>query len=225
MLLEKCFTGIEKMDFAAFSSVVEKISSDMFLFVKDFLISQILIFLLKKKPFSNKTLEEFSNGKTASNNLKVNYGSGSNNTNRLIASPNLQSKFSPSVTISKSPSMTKRMSSAVENDSKNLLNKFALNSKGPDSKAVLSKYAGGSSTAVKEEETKDVDEGVGSRNIPVNRKNRNNLKNIEELPKNNLQITVTSKTQYNDLPITGAVKQTKKTSVDVKLDDPEMQKK
>jgi hypothetical protein len=184
-----------------------------------------LIFLLEKKPFSKKTLEEFG-GKTTitttnTNTLKVNYSSNSNQ-NRLIASPNLQSKFSPSVTISKSPSMTKRFSTTVESDSKAFLNKLAANQKIADSKSILNKYAGAGG---KEEESKDVDENVGARNIPVNRKNRNNLKNIEEMPKNNLQVTVTSKSQYTDLPITGALKQSKKTTVDVKNDDSEQPRK
>ena len=173
--------------------------------------------MLEKKPFSKKTLLEFDNGKLSVNsNLKVNYSSNSN-PNRLIASPNLMSKFSPSVTISKSPSMTKRSSAMVESvESKNLLNKFALN-KQTDSKNIMNKYAGVSQK--NEEESKDVDENVNARNIPVNRKNKNNLKNIEELPKNNISITVTNKIQYTDLPITGAVKQGKKANVDIKLDD------
>lgn len=33
-LLEKCFYGIDKMDFSCFSSVIEKVSSDIFLFVR-----------------------------------------------------------------------------------------------------------------------------------------------------------------------------------------------
>ena len=32
-LLEKCFTGIEKMDFNVFNAIVEKVSSDIVLFV------------------------------------------------------------------------------------------------------------------------------------------------------------------------------------------------
>lgn len=118
--------------------------------------------------------------------------------------------------------MTKRFSTTVESDSKALLNKFALNSnnKGVDSKSILGKYAG----TVKEEETKDVDENVGARNIPVNRKNRNNLKNIEEMPRNNLQITVTSKQQYTDLPITGANKQSKKAGVELRSEDGEQRR-
>lgn len=33
ILLEKCFSGIDKMDFTCFSNVIEKVSSDIFLFV------------------------------------------------------------------------------------------------------------------------------------------------------------------------------------------------
>lgn len=113
--------------------------------------------------------------------------------------------------------MSKRNTTVTENESKSLLNKFALNKSGVDSKGILNKYTGGGS---KEEENKDVDENVGARNIPVNRKNRNNLKNIEEIPKNNLQVTVT-KPNYNDLPITGALKQSKKKTVDFKIDNSE----
>jgi len=89
-----------------------------------------------------------------------------------------------------------------------------------DSKSILNKYTGG---AKHEEDSKDVDENVNAKNIPVNRKNRNNLKNIEEMPKNNLGITV--KSQYNDLPITGAVKQSKKANVDVKMEDASVKKR
>jgi len=35
LLLEKCFTGIERMDFSVFTNIVEKVSSDIFLFVID----------------------------------------------------------------------------------------------------------------------------------------------------------------------------------------------
>jgi hypothetical protein len=108
--------------------------------------------------------------------------------------------------------MSKRNISTTENESKSLLNKFALNKSGADGKGIKN-----NGTATKEEEVKDVDENVGARNIPVNRKNRNNLKNIEEVPKTNLQITV-PKTNYNDLPITGALKQTKKKTIDFKVD-------
>lgn len=118
--------------------------------------------------------------------------------------------------------MLKRYSS--ENDSKSLLNKFSLN-KASDSQSILNKYAGGSGQNTKEEEFKDMDENAGSRNIPVNRNNRNNLKNIEEMPNKSLNITVTSKTQYTDLPITGALKQSKKTLLDMKLEDSGQQKK
>lgn len=115
--------------------------------------------------------------------------------------------------------MSKRnVALGADNDSKNLLNKFALNKPGVDSKGILSKYAGGAGGA-KDEEIKDVDENVGARNIPVNRKNRNNLKNIEEIPKGNVQITVNTKSQYNDLPIMAAIKQTKRKSSDFKMEE------
>ena len=163
--------------------------------------------MLEKKPFSKNTLEEFKTGKPT-NNLKVK----SSASNRLIASPNMQSKFSPSVTICKSPSMSMRSTKFNDNDSKALLNKFALNKPNPDSAGILNKYSGASTSQTqKEEDIKDTDENSSARNIPVNRKNRNNLKNIEELPKIN-KVNINSKSEYSDLPITGALKQTRRTS-------------
>lgn len=47
---------------------------------------------------------------------------------------------------------------------------------------------------------------VEDKNVPV-RKNRNLLKNLEDLPSNKLNIISTNKTNYNDLPITLAKKQ------------------
>jgi hypothetical protein len=86
-----------------------------------------------------------------------------------------------------------------------ILNKFSKN-KPVDSKNVLSKYAMNAhkpETEVIEEvkETKAED-----KNIPV-RKNRNVLKNIEDLPTNKINIISTTKPNYNDLPITPAKKQ------------------
>jgi len=168
-------------------------------------------------------LNEFDGGKSVSNdNNKLKLGYGSNqNTTHLIASPNLASKFSPSVTISKSPSMTKRQSLAEQgNPSKDLLNKYGMNKKQEDSKNFLNKFTGGGGK--QDDESKDVDENANAKSIPVNRKNRNNLKNMEEMPKN----TFGNKSQFTDLPITGAVKQSKKPALDVKMEDAEhIQKK
>lgn len=110
--------------------------------------------------------------------------------------------------------MTKRLAGEQSSNAKSLLDRFAFN-KGGESKNILSKYT---ANTAKQEEEKDVDENVNAKLIPVNRKNRNNLKNIEELPKNNLVITNSNSDKYNDLPLTGAVKQTKKPNSDMKME-------
>ena len=163
------------MDFAKFSEVVEKVSSDIFLY--------ILIFIMEKRPFSKKSLQEFefagrkhSNSVTA-NNLKVN---NLLNPNKLIASPNLSSKFSPSVTIGKSPTMNKRSSEVLSStESSSILSKYTKNPN-ESSKLTMIKYAGGGGKA--EEESKDSTENSQFKQ-PV-KKNRINLKNIEDIPTN-----------------------------------------
>jgi len=120
--------------------------------------------------------------------------------------------------------MNKRNGTFADNDSKALLNKFALNQNSQDSHSILNKYAGVDKNK-KEDESKDIDENVSSRNIPIIRKNRNNLKNIEEMPNKNISITISAKTTYSDLPITGAIKQTKKNSMEFKCEDEGLLKK
>jgi len=136
-LLEKVFKTNEFIDIKKFSFAVENVSSDIFLFV--------LIFLMQKKPFSKKLIEDF-----AARNINSELKKSPSYSKKLIASPNLQSKFSPSVTISKSPLMQTRdiknqatanrlggnLSSGVQNvsaqESKNFLMKFAIPQKGKE---------------------------------------------------------------------------------------------
>ena len=144
------------------------------------------------------------NGKKA-NNQKVSNSPAT--LSRLIASPSLSSKFSPSVLISKSPAITSKRISIDQNkpDSIGILNKFSKN-KPVDSKNVLSKYAVNSQKVENEviEEVKETK--ADDKNAPV-RKNRLLLKNLEELPTNKLNIISTAKPEYSDLPITPAKKQ------------------
>jgi hypothetical protein len=131
VLLEKVFKNSETLNLKKFISAVENISSDILLF--------ILIFLMKKKPFSASLIEEFA--------LKHNGGEMPKSptfSKKLIASPNLQSKFSSSKIILKSPSFSNRTLTKETNsnasklgfnlpgaenfqNSKNLLQKFAQN--------------------------------------------------------------------------------------------------
>jgi Ca2+-binding EF-hand superfamily protein len=171
-LMEKSFKSNE-LDLEKFKDITENVSSDIFLF--------ILIFLMEKKPFSKKTIKEFKGRTFTSTSIKINKSPVL--TSKLIASPNLHSKFSPSVTISRSPMMSKRitLNSLSGKDNK-------------ESKNLLMKLAG--KPAKKED--------IGEEELkmhPVNRKQRNDLKNLNSLgAKNNVNHT------YNDLPIVPGIK-------------------
>jgi hypothetical protein len=206
-LLEKSFGTNEVLDHKTFQTVVENKKSEMFLF--------ILIFLLDKRPFSKQTLEEFKGVKKSGSLLNPTMPSMVTKTPQttskfLIASPNLQSKFSPSVTISKSPSMTKRNTAiglgaglGGGNESKNMLLRLAgKETASTSNQSILLKYAGGGAKPKEEENT---DEGVSInniKNIPIQRKQRHNLKDIETLSKESIM----KNKDYEDLPITPAVK-------------------
>ncbi len=206
-ILEKSFGKNEVLDQSAFQKVVENICSDIFLF--------IIIFILEKKPFSKNTLEEYSNVKKKANNLLSNNPNPTKTPNLtsskyLIASPSLHSKFSPCLTISKSPSMTKRNTLQIGGqgsmESKNMLLRLSGKPEAPNN-SVLLKSAGKSQikSEIPEEGT---DEGVminDVKNIPIQRKLKVNLKNLETVQK-------IDKKDYEDLPMTGAFKQTTKST-------------
>lgn len=193
-MLEKCFGKDEFVNFKKFLNIVENVCSDIFLY--------ILIFILEKRPFTTKTLENYDAAKVK-NLLKVSK-SPQILPNKMIASPNLNSKFSPCITISKSPMMTRKTLFDVKkrDDKKDLLLKLSGKADpNPDSRNVLLKYAQGIPGKAKADET---DENVIVKGIPVNRKNRNNLKNIESF-ESNQNFGSVKKTEF-DLPITYAVK-------------------
>lgn len=129
----------------------------------------------------------------------------------MIASPNLASKFSPSILISKSPAIALKRISIEQNNrgALDILNKFAKNKPIDNSKNVLLKYSMNPNTNPISQFEEIKEEKLEDKNVPV-RKNRNFLKNLEELPTNKLNIITTGKVQYNDLPITPAKKQSLK---------------
>lgn len=204
-ILERSFSITQELDQLGFQKVVENACSDIFLF--------ILIFLLEKRPFSKGTLDEFANSKkkTNTNTLQVTKTPQITSNKYLIASPSLQSKFSPSVTISKSPSMSKRGSMNFHGgggnvESKNMLLKLSGKTENTASNNPLLKYAGKSNQIKSEIPEEGTDEGVminDVKNIPIQRKQKVNLKNLETVVKED-------KKNYGDLPITGAFKQTGK---------------
>jgi Ca2+-binding EF-hand superfamily protein len=215
ILLQKCFGINEKLDYTMFTSVIEKISSDIYLF--------ILIFLLERKPFSDKTLNQFEFSKMilSSTNVKVPSSTLLTSTSRLIASPNLLSKFSPSLTISKSPSLLKRTLESKAGASKDLLNKIA--NKAAESKNILSKYTSKKTDNPLESKMKIIEEikelENGDKNVAVLRKNRNNLKNMEDFTKTNIQASEAK--EHLDLEFTPAVKLSHKTNMKfVRVEEP-----
>jgi hypothetical protein len=136
-------------------------------------------------------------------------------TKMMIASPNLYSKFTPSVTISKSPSMSKRTSlgsgifTNSNLESKNILLRLAgKEPQAQDKTSILQKYA--SKPIGQNNQLENVDEGTDEnvsvnnvRGIPITRKHRHNLRDIEN-KKESLKF------DYDNLPITPAVKYQKK---------------
>ena len=183
--IEKSFNNNETLDEESFLNIIENINSDIFLF--------ILIFLLEKRPFTKNTLVSFEKSKQ-NNRLSLNL----NKTpvllgTKMIASPNLDSKLTPSTAISKSPSILKRYSLHKEiQDSKNLLMKLTGKSNND-----MIKFQEKDLTTESQE---SIEENVQIKNIPVNRKHRNNLKILEETK------SIENKSNYTDLPITPAIK-------------------
>ena len=94
--LDMVFEGNKHINQKEFIHIIEHINSDIFLF--------ILIFLLEKRPFNEKTIELLENIKKSPKLEK------SPKFNKLIASPTLNSVFQPSSTISRSPGFVKTKS-------------------------------------------------------------------------------------------------------------------
>jgi hypothetical protein len=203
-LLEKCFKDTEAMDYKRFLFVCENVCSDIYLF--------LLVFLLQNKPFTNSALGEYEKQKntflkvSSNHNLSVTGSPG-----KLLASPNLNSKFSPSVTISKSPVLTSSPQTSA----------FRLDGKKEESKNLLLKMAGiglSKTDDIKRTDTKSktvqqnvpININLVGPTVPVNRKIRNNLKNIDEIKPMEKDF---SKMNFEDLQILPATK-VSNTSVD-----------
>ncbi len=106
VLLENFFNEREFIDYKNFLFNIENICSEVYFY--------ILAFLLDNKPFTKLNLMQYEkqmnlgNGKSTHSNNKFNIfseitGNMLGKETNLIATPNLKSKLSPSVTLSKSP--------------------------------------------------------------------------------------------------------------------------
>ena len=161
------------------------------------------MFLLEKKPFSKATLNEYEKRRNLNGFLKLSASPMNSTTistpKKLLASPNLKSKFSPSLTISKSPvcspSKVFNLEKEAKEDSENKDLFFRLSGKDKirsEKKSSTLKIA-----------TSSPNKLSLIKQTPINRKIRNNLKEIEKKSS-----TVKKQTEYNDLPLIGAFKQT-----------------
>ena len=98
--LDSLFKKGESIDEKEFINIVENKNSDIFLF--------ILVFLLEKRPFNDKTIQLLENIKKSP--LLIN---ASPKASKLIASPSLNSIFQPGVMISKSPIFKKNSNNNI----------------------------------------------------------------------------------------------------------------
>lgn len=223
-ILERSFKTYKAdlINYKQFLEIVENVCSDIYFFT--------LVFLLEKRPFSKQALAEYAKikpGSTSTTNKSNNHlgiGRSSSgavmnpmnpmnplkhlNSNspitspgKLIASPNLKSKFSPCITLSKSPVLKANNSpflvKAMDLDSKESLNKYL---RAGDKRSTTKEGINLGSKLLNKSGDKSRDSSANK--IPVNRKVRNNLKNIEDIGGSKL------KTNYgdSDLQITPAVK-------------------
>ena len=88
-ILNKCFTDNKhikssKIDFKDFKYIIENINSDIYL--------MIFLFLLEKKPFSNKNIQSYKHH-SRNNSRKSSQSKGK--TKILLASPTKNANFSP----------------------------------------------------------------------------------------------------------------------------------
>ena len=117
--LDRIFKEDEQINQEQFINIVENINSDVFLF--------LLIFLYEKRPFNNQTIQLLENIKKS----PVLNNTESSGTCKLIASPNLNSIFQPSLTITRSP-LFKRTKTTIHSDAagcKQFIKKNSLNTK------------------------------------------------------------------------------------------------
>jgi hypothetical protein len=198
--LEKCFNeiipNVNFIDYSQFLYIVENVCSDIYFF--------IYVFLLEKRPFSKTSLARYE--KQTNSFLKVTTPIlQPTSPSKLVASPNLKSKFSPSVTISKSPGLTARKSFEFnENmntkESKDLLMKLA----GKNDKGRIFGSVKVSGTVNFENNVSKLTTNIKDAKIPiVNRKLKTNLRTFET-DKNN-------KTNHTETTIQPAVKQNTKS--------------
>jgi len=178
-ILEKCFKefNADLIDYSQFIFVIENLCSDIFFF--------IIMFLLDKRPFFKSTLLAYEKQKTASSSNTI---SPISSPKRLVLSPNRNSKFSPMN--SKSPQKAKRSveleSNKKNNEAKDILNKFVGRDKLRHQTQTLTEITTHNCFEIVLKSTNEIqpikkDITLESMKIPVNRKNKINLKSFENV--------------------------------------------
>lgn len=135
-LINKCFQENEYIDVKQFTYAVENIGSEIFLY--------ILVFLMEKRPFSRKTLDEYENRNRKT--IKVTKNANVNKNRYMIASPCLNSLFSPSTSLKRSPFMKNQQNATqTVNKHSELLQKLGMSNNNTiqtkNAKNILSKYS------------------------------------------------------------------------------------
>jgi hypothetical protein len=177
-IIEKTFLDKEVLDYSSYLSAIKNNCSESFLY--------ILIFILEKKPFSNESANNYQIKKRLYSDQTLVSKTQQTSSKTFIPSPSLFSKFSPSVTINKSPSLLKKESNTEiysTQDAKTLLDKL-LNTNQPN---TLLKYAG--KTGNQEPKNITFNRQKKERKIfKTQDRNENNENNIEITPANKLSM-------------------------------------
>lgn len=160
--LDLIFGKDKSLDFKKFKAIIEEKNSDVYLF--------LLIFILENRPFKKQTIELYVGC------LKSVSKSPTQTQSKLIASPTMTSKFSPSNFLSNSPCMKQKK--LKEKNGLNLFEKYT--GKTTDKKDNLIKLISGEE---KSKPTTIIPTNIGNLDLsgvgPV-RKNLAFLKNLEK---------------------------------------------
>lgn len=186
VILSNIFEKTDKLNFKEFCDIIENKSSEVFLY--------LIIFLLEKRPFNKKTLLAYEGLKIQQKKDGTLQIKSPTITKKLIASPSLQSKFSPSITIQKSPTISKKTIGGGLGGNKlvpegiSMLNKITGKD---DTKSKLLQYTNNNIQSTSDNK----DESL-SKNNPI-RKKMHNLKNLDDINTNSKTLTTTTTTNDN----------------------------
>ena len=185
----KCFNQ-EKIDYEDFIYLIENIGSDIYLL--------ILLFLLEKKPFNKNAINEYNKNKE---NLKL--SPNQNNKITLIASPlNLNSKLSSKNPFQRRNKKRKTFTGKVAIKNSGVLNFWKTRSE--------SSHPNDNDNENENENEEGIifkNNKIKNEKIPVQRKTKTNLKNIEETSSSHKKKN--NNNEYKDINLMPAYKYNK----------------